>query len=266
MFALYVAPAINLFEKTTDRLPVKSHLHEFHIVPDRSRYLDFEPHRVLDVFAHYAGGKEKIPVRPLYSASLEGGGSVGNDRMFYTVRRLPRRRTARERQFGLQPVYLGTDMYVSLSLADDASDESSVIELSIRALCSNRHLPEQLPIGASGADFRFLDDVTLDVVCVAGPTRPREPVVSYLRTRSETAHLGTVTWRLLNMLSMNQLGLVERGGGRNAAALREVLSMFADLADKETERKIRGVSIAARWYAGSAVALESRPAAGLRST
>jgi len=62
-----------------------------------------------------------------------------------------------------------------------------------------------------------------------------------LRTRSETAHLGTVSWRLVNMLSMNQLGLVQRGSGKNAAALREVLSMFADLADSLTERKIRGI-------------------------
>jgi type VI secretion system protein ImpG len=43
------------------------------------------------------------------------------------------------------------------------------------------------------------------------------------------------------MLSMNHLGLVERGGGKNAAALREILSMFADLVDNMTERKIRGI-------------------------
>jgi type VI secretion system protein ImpG len=65
--------------------------------------------------------------------------------------------------------------------------------------------------------------------------------VSQLRTRSEVAHLGTVSWRLINILSMNYLGLVQRGSGRNAAALREVLSMFADLADSVTERKIRGI-------------------------
>ena len=70
MFALYAAPAINLFEKTTDRIAVKSNQHEYHVMPDRSRYLDFEPHRILDVFAHYAGEKDKVPVHPLYSASM----------------------------------------------------------------------------------------------------------------------------------------------------------------------------------------------------
>jgi len=49
MFGLYTAPAINLFEKTTDRIPIKSNTHEYHVVPDRSRYLEYEPHRVIFV-------------------------------------------------------------------------------------------------------------------------------------------------------------------------------------------------------------------------
>ena len=71
MFAVYAAPAINLFEKTTDRISLKSSQHEYQIVPDRSHYLDYEPHRLLEVYAHYSGGHEKVPVRPLYSASFE---------------------------------------------------------------------------------------------------------------------------------------------------------------------------------------------------
>jgi type VI secretion system protein ImpG len=240
MFALYAAPAVNLFEKATDRIPVKSNFHEYHVVPDRSRYLDFEPHRVLDVYAHYTGAQNKVLVRPLYSASMDrSAGSADEDR-FYTVRRLPRRRTVEERRYGRSSDYTGTDMFLSFYEPAELDGEGAT-ELSLRTLCSNRHLTEQLPVGEGGADFRLLDDVTLDVMCIAGPTPPREPVVSQLRSRSETASLGTVTWRLLNMLSMNHLGLVERGSGKNAAALREVLSMFGDLADSATERKIRGI-------------------------
>jgi type VI secretion system protein ImpG len=243
MFALYAAPAINLFEKTTDRISIKSNFHEYHVVPDRSRYLDFEPHRILNVFAHYAGGQDKVPVRPLYSASLGGTvGAAATQGAFYTVRRLPRRRTSEERRYGASSDYTGTDMFISFGDEGESDDQGATpVELSLRTLCSNRHLTEHLPVGESGADFRFLDDVTLDVICVAGPTPPREPVVSHLRTRSETAHQGTVAWRLVNLLSMNHLGLVERGSGKNAAALREILSMFADLADSMTERKIRGI-------------------------
>jgi len=238
MFSLYTAPAINLFEKTTDRISIKSNFHEYHVVPDRSRYLDFEPHRILDVFAHFPGEKEKHQVWPLYSASMNG---EMDQSLFYTVRRLPRRRTEQEKRFGTASDYTGTDMFISLVERSGIDGIGAVAELSVRALCSNRHLPEHLPVGQGGADFRLLDDTALELACVAGPTPPREPVVSRLRTRSETASLGTVTWRLVNMLSMNHLGLVQRAAGQDAAALREILSMFGNMYDNATDRKIRGV-------------------------
>jgi len=239
MFALYAVPAINLFEKTTDRIALKSNQHEYHVVPDRSHYLDYEPHRLLEVYAHFPGGGDKVPVQSLYSASLEG--PQHDSGLYFTVRRLPRRRTVEEKRSGVSSDYTGTDMFISLSESGGTDDEAAVAELSVRALCSNRHLTENLPIGVGGADFRLVDDFTLDIVCVAGPTLPREPVVTQLRSRSETAHSGTVTWRLVNMLSTNHLGLVERGAGRNAEALREILSMFAEMTDSVTERRIRGV-------------------------
>jgi type VI secretion system protein ImpG len=236
-FALYAAPAINLFEKSVDRIPLKSNQHEYHVVPDRSHYLDYEPHRVLEVFAHYPGGREKVPVRPLYSASLHDS-SFASDTCF-SIRRLPRRRTVEEKRTGISSDYTGTDMFISLSELGGIDDEA-IAELSVRALCSNRHLTEHLPIGVGGADFR-LDDFTLDLTCVAGPTPPREPVIRQLRSRGETAHTGTVTWRLVNLLSTNHLGLVDRGAGSSAEAVRETLSIFAEMADSATERRIRGV-------------------------
>ncbi len=238
MFSLYTAPAINLFEKTTDRIAVKPNQHEFHIVPDRSRYLEFEPHRVQEVYAHHSGGREKVPVHPLYSAPPESGIQSG---LYYTLRRLPRRRSAEERKYGSPSDYTGTDVFISLTEPAGIDEESRLAELSVRALCSNRHLTEHLPVGAGGADFRLLDDTTLDIVCVAGPTPPRGPVVAELRSRTETSHTGAVTWRLINMLSLNHLGLVQRGAGQNGQSLREILSLFADLTDSATERRIRGV-------------------------
>jgi len=239
MLALYTAPAINLFEKTTDRIPLKSSQHEYHVVPDRSRYLDYEPHRLLDVYAHFPGGRDKVVVQPLYSASLEGPKHASG--LYFTTRRLPRRRTVEEKRGGVSSDYTGTDMFISVSELGGEDDNAAIAELSVRALCTNRHLTEHLPVGVGGAEFRLIDDFSLDMVCVAGPTPPREPVVSPVRGRSESAHTGTVTWRLVNMLSTNHLGLVERGAGRNAQALQETLSMFAESSDSITERRIHGV-------------------------
>jgi type VI secretion system protein ImpG len=239
LFSLYTAPAVNLFEKSTDRITVRSNQHEYHVIPDRSHYIDFEPHRLLQVYAHYAGGGDKVPVAPLYAASLDSPQSQSG--LYFTVRRLPRRRSVEERRLGVASDYTGTDMFLSLSDNGWGQTDRPITELSVRALCSNRHLAEHLPVGAGGADFHLLDDVKLDLFCVAGPTMPREPIVSQSRGRGETAYEGAVTWRLINMLSTNHLGLVERGAGRDAQALRETLSMFAELSDSPTERKLRGV-------------------------
>ncbi|MCJ2081717.1 type VI secretion system baseplate subunit TssF [Methylobacterium sp. J-090] len=242
-FALYAAPAINLFEMTLDRVPVQTRRHEHHLVPDRSRALDFEPHRVLQVYAHQPGRPEKAVVRPLYAA--DGGGPQTG--LYYTLRRMPRRRTAKERAFGAASDYTGTDVFLSLIEPAGLDAESDVVELSVRALCSNRHLPEHLPVGEAGADFRFTEDGALDVACAAGPTRPREPVVAQLRSRTETTFAGAVAWRLISLLRLNPLGLVERGGGRGGEALREMLTLFADLSDSAVERRIRGLrSVASR--------------------
>ncbi|MDB5511546.1 MAG: type secretion protein [Enterovirga sp.] len=236
-FALYTAPAVNLFEMTMDRVPVQARQHEYHLVPDRSRYLDFEPHRVLAVFAHHVGRPEKVPVEPLYSAQGDGA-QTG---LFYTLRRLPRRRSTREQAYGVTSDYTGTDVFLSLIEPTGIDDDLGVGEISVRALCSNRHLPEQLPIGEGGADFRLSEDATLDITCVAGPTLPREPIVAHMRSRTETAFTGAVTWRLINMLSLNQLGIVQRGAGSGGRALRETLTLFADLSDPTSERRIRGI-------------------------
>ena len=76
--------------------------HEYHVVPDRSRYLEFEPHRVLDVYAHFPAAQDKVPVRPLYSASI-GQISGAVEELFFTVRRLPRRRTVEEKAVRRRP-------------------------------------------------------------------------------------------------------------------------------------------------------------------
>ena len=217
MFALYTAPAINLFEKTTDRIAVKSNQHEYHVIPDRSRYLEFEPHRILDVYAHFPGGQGQGAGPPALFGAVED--AADGERLFYTVRRLPRRRTAEEKTLR-RTIRLYRHRHVHLAASSPAGidGEAAVAELSVRALCSNRHLTEHLAGRRRAAPTSACLTIPRSiVVCVAGPTPPREPIVSQLRSRSETAHTGTVTWRLINMLSLNHLGLVERGAGKNGA-------------------------------------------------
>src|SRR5262249_33100623 len=130
-FSLYTAPAINLFEKTSDRIPVKSNTHEYHVVPDRSRYLEYEPHQVLEVYAHFPAAKDKPPVRPLSSAAVDRtSGAV--EGLYFTTRRLPRRRTVEEKAYGAASDYTGTDMFLSLLEPGELGGGASAAELSVR--------------------------------------------------------------------------------------------------------------------------------------
>ena len=186
---------------------------------------------------------QKVAVEPLYTAAA-GRSASG---LCYTVRRLPRRRTAEERKYGLKSDYTGTDMFLSLGERSDPEEVDRVAELSVQALCTNRHLTEHLPVGEGGADFQLLDDVQLEVRCIAGPTRPLEPILTSMAGKIEGASIGDVAWRIVNMLSLNHLGLVQRAGGESGKSLREMLALFADMSDSATERKIRGIrSIDAR--------------------
>ena len=242
-FALYAAPGVNLFDKTLDRITVRSNQFEFPVIPDRSRLLDFETNRVTRVFAHIPGAPQKIPVEPLYSATAARSASG----LSYTIRRAPRRLTVEEKKYGQVAAYAGTDVFLSLGERSDPNELQRVAELSVEALCTNRHLAQHLPVGESGADFRFLDDAEIVLRCIAGPTRPHEPPMAAFEAKGQEVSTGEVAWRLVSMLSLNHLGLAERAGGENAKALRELMILFADLADNATDRKIRGVrSVEAR--------------------
>jgi type VI secretion system protein ImpG len=209
------------------------------VVPDRSRVLDFEAHKIIDVFAHYPGRKEKERVFPLYS--LPTGNIPVRDALFYSVRRVPRRRTVQERRSGARSPYTGTEMFLLLHETAAVDDRERVRELSVRCLASNRHLTDHLPVGESGADFLLVDDTSIQFRCVAGPTPPRESLVNLERKQRDTAPSGAMLWKLINFLSLNHLGLIDRGPQDRAGGLRELLGIFADLSDIVTEKRIRGI-------------------------
>ncbi len=135
IFGLYCIPAVNLFETQCSRVPVRRSESEHHVVVDRSRWLDFEAHHIVEVFAHYGGSTRKVPVFPLYSLPTDGTPLA--EALFYT-RRLPRRETVQEQRTGPRSSYSGTEIFLSLREPASIDEEERVRELSVRALVSNR--------------------------------------------------------------------------------------------------------------------------------
>ncbi|RFB76349.1 type VI secretion system baseplate subunit TssF [Methylovirgula sp. 4M-Z18] len=238
-FAMYAGSASNLFEMQLARVPVRDNAYEYHVVTDRSRHLDFEAHRLVKMFAHVTGSGDKLEVFPLYAGPPRGVSA--SETMFYTVRRAPRRRSQEERRSGQPSQYVGSDMFVMLTNHRDRADKLKIAELSLRALCSNRHLTEYLPVGQGGADFILEDRTTLKVACIVGPTLPRDSIVTDPDSRTRQAAGATSAWRLISMLSLNHLGLAENEKQDSAAPLREILSLFANHTNAAIERRIQGI-------------------------
>lgn len=241
---LFCAPAINLFEESSNQVRLDDRRHEYVVTPDSSPLTHYEVQRILRVHASYGTAKSKVEVYPLYA--LPPGQSAQRNMMYYTYRRRPRRLTESERQTGMRHDYRGTETFISIYEPPETEAAGRAQRLQVKTLCSNRHLPAYLPIAGSD-DFHMTNDVTVSLDCVSGPTRPREPMTEIDREAPHRMTQGEVHWRLISYLGLNHFGLDDRGTGDSAAALRELLSLFADLSDNVAEAQIAGIkSLATR--------------------
>ncbi|MCU0831466.1 MAG: type VI secretion system baseplate subunit TssF [Rhizobiaceae bacterium] len=238
-FALYAVPVANLFEATCTPVQIRPQDHEHAVIVERSRPLDHEIVRILDVSAQLTRSKERIAVHPLYS--VPPGVMPVERAHYYSSRRLRRRWTEVERRTGLVSTYLGTETFISLKEPKLADEADRVRALNVRALVTNRHLTDKMPLSRGQADFVAVANTAVGLECIAGPTPPRETQFDRTRSTDPREPSGAMFWKLLNILQFNHLGLSGRSGADGAAALRELLLVFADASNPDIERRIRGI-------------------------
>ncbi len=227
-FALFCTPAINLFPKRADRIHLSDQVAEHHVVPDRTRPLDFEVFQVTSVTGIGAEGEEQ-EFLPFYASY--GWLSQHDQRSFYTVHRLPRLLSDRQRRNGPRSSYIGSETYLSLVDANEAPYRGSLRQLAVTTLCTNRDLPLHMPLGLGDTDFTLMSGAPVGAVrCVAGPSWPQP----------SHAH-GDTTWRLISHLSLNYLSLADSDSRQGAVALRELLALYGDLAEASVRKQIEGV-------------------------
>ncbi len=225
-FALHATPAVNLFPMRADRIHVSDREPELHVVPDRTRPLDFEVWSIEKVVGHGGGTRDEREFRPLYAVD----DSTRSDEVgaFYTERRAPRVNPGGS---GGRGDTVGTEIFLTLVDSGTAPYDEELKQLSLELMCTNRDLPLRLATGRSQGDFNLTSGAPVSAVrCIEGPTKPRPPIA-----RGETA------WRLISHLSLNYLSLVDDECGRGAGALRELLALYADLGDAATVKQIEGL-------------------------
>jgi type VI secretion system protein ImpG len=242
-FLPFCTPAVNIFEKRADRIHINDRDFEYHVLPDRSKPLDFEVYQVLSVTGFGAQAQDRQEFLPFYGMANDQRSE--NQSAYYTVQRKPRLTSSRQRAQGARSGYLGQEVFVSLVDAEEAPFSSDLAQLGISTLCTNRDLPMQMPLGQKEGDFTLEINAPIENIgCVAGPTRPG-PSSSGSRPGESTV-TGQYAWNLINHLSLNYLSLIDQNAEEGAAALRELLSLYSNYSTI-SDRQINGImSINAR--------------------
>ena len=227
--ALFCAPAVNLFPKRLDRIQLTDRFSEYHLIPDRTRPKDFEVCNILDVIGMGERSDDEQPFMPFYASNdLDAGENRG---AFYVANRAPRVWSAQEKEKGRRSSYIDSEVFISIVDAKAAPYRSDLRQLAITALCTNRDLPLQIPIGRGRTDFTMESVAPIESVrCVAGPTPPLPACME-----------GEIAWRAISHLSLNYLSLTDSMRGQGAAALRDLLKLYADAHDPHIHKQIEGV-------------------------
>jgi type VI secretion system protein ImpG len=226
---LNCTPAINLFQKRSDRVNISDRETEYLIVPDRMRPLDYEVFSVNGMEGFAADGGSAQPFFPFYAAN-DLSRNPGH-RSYYMLRRQPRRLSSRARERGPRSSYLGHDVYVSLVDADNAPLKASMRQLGIDLMCTNRDLPMSMPVGKRNTDFTIVVNAPVaSIRCIVRPTNPRP-------CRGD----GDYAWRFISHLALNYLSLTDNDAIQGAAALRELLRLYVPDKDSVTARQLEAL-------------------------
>ena len=226
-FRLFATPAINLFEKQLGRVAVTNTVHEYHVVPDRTRPLDFEIFRITDVEAHLRDDPHPRPVAPLYAL-----GALlydWQDALFYVPRLAMRRLSTKAQRLQRRGDYIGTEVFLSLTAPGNTERLDDIKELAIKALVTNRDLPSELTFRGS-QHFSAPGGPVREVSVVRAPTRPRPPL-----------GLGDAAWRVIAHLTPNYATLAPEEGN-DPSVLRDHLALYGRSDEATMRRQIDGIS------------------------
>jgi type VI secretion system protein ImpG len=232
--ALHCTPAVNLFQKRLDRIPVGTGSWEYHVVPDRTRPMDYEVHSIVSLTGFGTGRVAQQEFHPLYATYHDAAAASGDDAHgFYTVRREPRLLSARQKEHGARSAYVGEEVFVSLVDPAHAPYRDDLRQLAVTAWVTNRDLPTLLPHpgGETASAWRLeAPGPVTRIDVLRGPTRPitRRPV-------------GQLGWSLVSHLTLNHLSLVGETPEHAAAAVRAMLSLYAPPEDSGWSRQVEGV-------------------------
>lgn len=229
-FRLNCVPAINLFSKSADRILLDKSQHRYHIIPDRTRPMDYEVYSVSDARGFGSSQSQREDFYPYFKS----GETSRTANRFFGLEREQRLLSSKQKRRGPRASYVGSEMFISLVDEHDAPYRSELKQLAVNISCTNRDLPLQMPVGKMDTDFKL--DVGAPVECIRclhGPTIPKP----------SRAHFKDA-WRLVSNLNLNYLSLDSSridDGLSAASMLRQMLELFCDSNRGSDARQLEGI-------------------------
>ncbi|MDU4093860.1 MAG: type VI secretion system baseplate subunit TssF [Pantoea sp.] len=224
--ALHCTPVINLFPRVAERQKLSESRNEYHLVVDTIRPLDYEVYSVQKLYGTLEGQREEQIFRAFWSTYSHDSGDYG---AYFSLRREQRALSEHAQRYGARTGYVGSEVFLSLVDEQHTPWRDDLRYITADVLCTSRDLPLLLQQDQQG--FKLPDSVpAAGVTLRRGPTPPREPLAE-----------GLAAWRLISHLQMNYLSLIDSDDGEGAAALRQMLALYANLAEAPVARQIEGI-------------------------
>ncbi len=224
--ALHCTPIINLFPKHIERITLTDHQYEYHMVIDNTRPLDYEIFSIRHVYGGNNERKQEQEFRSFYNTYSKDKGDYG---AYFCTRREQRILSENAQWFGSRTGYIGSELYVSLVDQNESPYNNDLKYITADALCSNRDLP--LLLNKDETRFVLPDSIpVLTTRLRSMPTPPRAPIAE-----------GLFAWKLISHLNLNYLGLVDNDPEKGAAALRELLELYANVSEPAIAKQIQGI-------------------------
>ncbi|RLM02825.1 type VI secretion system baseplate subunit TssF [Gibbsiella quercinecans] len=224
--ALHCTPVINLFPKVAERITLNENQHEYHLVVDNIRPLDYEVFSVQRLGSSASEKRYEQEFRPFYSTLSEDDGNYG---AYFSLRREQRSLSEHARRYGTRTGYIGSEVFVSLVDERQSPWHSDLKYLTADVLCTSRDLP--LMLLQDQGNFVMPDSIPIKQVTLKkGPTPPRPALAD-----------GMIAWRLISQLQLNYLSLMDGDPQQGAASLRQLLGLYGNLSEPAIAKQIQGV-------------------------
>lgn len=210
---LSCAPVVNLFPAEARPINLNQRKTEYRVTVQG----EAEVFSIEQVFAISPGSTKRIPFVPFYALRHRRPGPDGG--LFWYAKREPR-------AWGENSA---SDVSIALVDLDGRTVYPEFHSVGANVLCSNGDLPNELPFGTAESDLHLEEESAplIGIFMLTAPTRTVRPPLG-----------GEHLWRLVSMLSFNQLSLVDRG----AEAFREMIRLHNFGDSTLGERHIEGIT------------------------